>query len=177
LKQLNILLVVDMQNAWLDNDTPRYEKELVIARINRAAEAIRAQGGQVIYIQHCNQECPQGSTAWQVHGGLLITSDDRFIDKTACDAFVDTCLLQTLRDAEPETLFICGLATEFCVDTTVRAALSHRFKVAVLADAHTTGDRPHLSGQQIVEHHNWTWKNMELPHGSSIRVMNVAEVF
>lgn len=53
-------------------------------------------------------------------------------------------------------LIICGYASEFCVDTTVRRAAALGFTVVIAADAHTTHDKSHASGKQIREHHNAT---------------------
>ena len=51
-----------------------------------------------------------------------------------------------------------GSATDFCVDTTVRAAASRDYEVALIADGHTTRDRPHLEAAAIIQHHNWMWE-------------------
>jgi hypothetical protein len=40
----------------------------------------------------------------------------------------------------------------------------------VVADEHTTRDRPHLGAEAIIQHHNWMWKNLILPH-SRVRVL------
>ena len=175
---MNTLLVVDMQNAWLNGDTPRLDKAGVIARINHAAQKMRAQGGKVIFVQHCDTaESPEHSAAWQIDADLIVAEGDGRVNKTACDSFADTRLLEQLQANSTSTLFICGLATEFCLDTTVRAAPSHGFNVVVLSDAHTTGDRPHMKAQQIIEHHNWVWANMSVPGGRTLRVQTVAQAF
>ncbi len=169
------LLVVDMQNAWLNRDTARLDKAGVIARINHAAQCTRDQGGKVIFVQHCNEEALVNSDGWQIDAGLVVLDGDGMLNKTACDSFVDTSLLVQLQATN--TVLICGLATEFCVDTTVRSAPSHGFNVVVLSDAHTTGDRPHMKAQDIVEHHNWVWANMAVPTGRSLTVQSTAQVF
>lgn len=175
---MDTLLVIDMQNAWLNGGTARHDKDGVLARINHAAQAMRERGGQVVFIQHCDAaEAPAGSEEWQLDAALLIEPSDLKSDKSACDSFADTDLLAQLRSCGARTLYVCGLATEFCVDTTLRAALSHGFDVVALADAHTTGDRPHLSGAQIIEHHNWVWANLAAPHGRSVRTTTVAQEF
>ncbi len=174
---MHTLLIIDMQNAWLNADVARFDKDGVIARINLAADATRQRGGQVIFIRHVSDEAPLGSDGWQIVPSLLVADADRMIDKRACDSFVDTDLLEALTDAGASTLHICGMATEFCVDSTLRAALSHGFDVVALADAHTSGDRPHLSAAKIVEHHNWTWENLAVQSGRQIRVRTVAQAF
>jgi nicotinamidase-related amidase len=170
---MNTLLVIDMQNAWLRQ--PRHDKEGVIARINQAARAMRQSGGTVVFIRHCSEEALAGSDDWQLDGTLDVRPDDVLFDKSACDSFADTALLPHLQQSGTQTLYICGLATEFCVDTTLRAALSRGFNVTALADAHTTSDRPHLTAVQIIEHHNWIWADMAAPLGRSLRVCDTAQ--
>ncbi|MCP4694589.1 MAG: isochorismatase family protein, partial [Desulfobacterales bacterium] len=65
--------------------------------------------------------------------------------------------------------FVTGCATDFCVDTTVRSAASKDYEMVVVSDAHTTGDRPHLGAEAIIEHHNWVWENF-IPPGKDIMV-------
>ena len=174
---MNTLIIIDMQNAWLHGTTPRFDKEHVIARIARAAELTRRQGGQVIFIRHANDDALAGSAGWEVIPELPFTPGDVFVDKTACDSFVDTGLLTHLKITGARTLILCGLATEFCVDSTVRSAASHGFDVVALSDAHTTGDRPHIKAEKIIEHHNWVWSNFATPINSRVMVRTTAEVF
>lgn len=171
------LLVIDMQNAWLNSATERYDKEGVIARINRAAQCTRQRGGQVIFVRHESEEAPAGSAEWQIDAELRVDPSDLLVDKAACDAFSGTDLLVKLNARGARLVYLCGLATEFCVDTTLRAALSHGFDVIALADAHTTGNRPHLTGSQIVVHHNWTWAKLAVPAQRQIQVLTVAQAF
>ncbi|MDK2123849.1 cysteine hydrolase family protein [Parachitinimonas caeni] len=174
---MDTLLVIDMQNVWLNGDTRRHDKAGIIARINFAANQIRQKGGKVVFVRHCDAEAVPGSEGWQIDADLVVAEGDTFIEKTACDSFADTLLKPVLTQQGTRNLYICGLATEFCVDTTLRAALSHGFDVIALADAHTTGDRPHLTAEQIIAHHNWVWTHMAVPQGRRIQVQAVEQVF
>lgn len=64
-----------------------------------------------------------------------------------------------------DEVIVTGCATDFCVDTTVRSALAHRYKTIVPEDGHTTFDRPHLSAEKVIEHHNLIWANFISPVG------------
>ena len=44
--------------------------------------------------------------------------------------------------------------TQFCVDTTVRRAVSNGFDVVLVEDGHATSDFGVLTADQIVAHHN-----------------------
>ena len=61
-----------------------------------------------------------------------------------------------LETMEVENLVICGYSTEFCIDSTLRYASALGYTIDLIADAHTTHDKKHLSAQQIREHHNIT---------------------
>jgi nicotinamidase-related amidase len=175
---MNTLLIIDMQNAWLSN--PRrtnFDAAGVVARINHAASRIRSEGGQVIYVQHADAEASVGSLAWQIMPALTVTDRDKTVRKLACDAFSGTELAALLEPKGAGTVHISGFATEFCVDTTVRAAASRGLHVVVLADAHTTSDRPHLAARDIIAHHNWIWENMAVPAGAMLKVRPTAEAF
>jgi len=82
------------------------------------------------------------------------------IGKTANDAFYQTNLEDELRKRGIEKLIITGSATDFCVDATVKSALVHDFDITIIADAHTTADRPHVTAEQVVAHYNWIWSEM-----------------
>jgi nicotinamidase-related amidase len=60
-------------------------------------------------------------------------------------------------------LLMSGCATDFCVDTTIRAAASRDYEVTVVEDGHTTADRPHVDAVSVIRHHNWVWENLIHP--------------
>ncbi len=166
---MQTLLIIDMQNAWI-NEHPRYDIDAIFTRINRLAQTFREQAQSVIFIRHHDTQTPIGSSDWEVHAQLVHQDGDRFVDKTACDPFANTNLLEQLQTLGTSTVTICGLATEFCVDSAIRASLSAGFDVKVISDAHTTADRSHLSAKAIIDHHNWVWANLAVPLGRSIAV-------
>ena len=175
---MKTLLVIDMQNAWLDNPaSPKFDAAAVIGRINRAASCIRSRGGQVIFLRHANDEAVAGSPAWNTIAALAVQANDINVDKRACDPFADTVLAEQLAAVPPGTLYICGFATEFCVDSAARAAASRGFNVVVLSDAHTTSNRPHLPAESIIAHHNWVWANMAVPADATLALATTEQAF
>ena len=96
---------------------------------------------------------------------LEVRPDDAIVRKRSCDAFLDTTLEAVLRESGIDRLIITGCATDYCVDTTVRAALARGWPTVVPADGHTTADRPHLSAAQIIAHHNAIWADFLAPKG------------
>jgi len=82
------------------------------------------------------------------------------VRKTTPDSFLNTSLQSLLKELEVDSLIVCGYASEFCVDTSVRRAAGLGYPVSVVSDAHTTHDKAHASGAQIRAHHNATLPNI-----------------
>jgi nicotinamidase-related amidase len=79
-----------------------------------------------------------------------------------------------MRDASH--VVICGYASEFCVDTTVRRAAANGLTVTLADDAHTTHDKPHANAATIRAHHNATLSNIRSfgPKISALRAEAIA---
>ncbi len=172
---MKALLIIDMQKALFE--TPRHDFNGVVNRINRLGEALRIAGGPVIYIQHNGTKeegLNEGSQGWEIIDELDKNEADFKVAKTACDAFYQTELEALLKSKGITEVFITGAATEFCVDTSLRSCLSKGFNVTAISDGHTTGNRAHLTAEQIIEHHNWTWDNLIIPN-VDIKVMTASE--
>ena len=60
--------------------------------------------------------------------------DEPVIDKPGKGAFYQTDLELMLRNRGIDTLFVCGVTTEVCVNTTVREANDRGFRCIVLSD-------------------------------------------
>ncbi|MFZ6817263.1 isochorismatase family protein [Undibacterium sp. Ji22W] len=168
---MQTLLIIDMQNAWID-EHPRFDLTAITQRINQLSEKFRQSNLPVIFVQHQDADVRPGTKPWEIYQGLHQESSDHSINKTACDAFADTDLKPLLERLGSTALVVCGLATEFCVDTSLRAALSHGYDAIALSDAHTTADRPHMKAEDIVQHHNWVWAHLAAPHNRQIQVIN-----
>jgi biuret amidohydrolase len=65
---------------------------------------------------------------------LYPLGDEPVIDKPGKGAFYQTDLELLLRNRGVETLLVCGVTTEVCVNTTVREANDRGFRCIVLAD-------------------------------------------
>lgn len=160
------LLVVDMQVGLFAPMSPRYDAKGVVERINGVADAVRRYGGVVIFIQHDGAPgdvFEPGTPAWQLLPSLERKAQDLVVHKVASDSFYETQLDSTLRERKVQRLLVTGCATEFCVDTTVRAAMSRDYDITVVADAHTTADRQHVDAKSLIQHQNWLWGELIHP--------------
>lgn len=156
------LLVIDVQQALCAGDYAAHDAPALIARINAVIGKARAARLPVVFIQHEESGGPlaPGTTGWQLAAGLQAQADDLRLRKTASDAFHATPLQALLQARAVRRLVVCGLQTEYCVDTTVRRALALGYPVTLVADGHSTLDNGILPAPQIVAHHNRTLANL-----------------
>ncbi len=174
---MKALLVIDMQQGSFTKATPRFDAEGVVARINKLAATFRSNGDAVVFIQHDGSA--QGdfipfTTEWDLLPGLQVVKDtDTSLGKTANDCFYRSDLGSFLEKQDIQDLVVTGCATDFCVDATIKAALGKDYHITVIADGHTTADRPGLAAVQVIAHYNWIWQNM-LPTQGSLQVCPAA---
>jgi nicotinamidase-related amidase len=170
-KMRQALIVIDMQQGSFTDMAPKFDAGGLTKRLNSLAAAVRRTNGAVVFIQH---DGPLGDPhhpalpGWQLLADLDVQEDDAVIRKRSCDAFLGTTLDEFLRSGSIGRLIITGSATDYCVDTTVRSALARGYATIVPRDGHTTSDRPHLSAEKIIEHHNAIWADFIAPGGPAI---------
>ena len=133
-----------------------------INRINLVTAKARAAGAPVIFVQHESDSryLARDSEEWQLADGLTVVPEDLKIRKTTPDSFLRTDLEPLLRSLGIKTVVICGMHTEFCVDTTTRRALALGFPVTLVADAHTSAGNSAITAPQVIAHHTATLVNI-----------------
>jgi nicotinamidase-related amidase len=72
-------------------------------------------------------------------------------------------------------LVVCGMHTEFCVDTTIRRALALGYPVILAADAHTSDGSAVLTPALVIAHHNDVLSNIS-SFGPRVRPLPAAEI-
>ena len=156
---MNALIVIDVQKGlFAPEPKPAFSSE-VIARINALTQKARHQGVPVVFVQHeatAGEHFRHATDEWQLDANLVTAETDRFVRKTTPDSFLRTDLNAVLQEAGVSQVVVCGYATEFCIDTTVRSAAGLGYDVMLVSDAHTTHDKPHALAAQIIAHHNAT---------------------
>lgn len=152
------VLVIDVQQGLCKGPNAAYDCPGTIERINVLTQRARTAGVPVFFVQHESSAgyLEHGSLEWQLATGLQVQAGDRRIRKTTPDAFLRTELQEALQDLGIKDLVVCGMHTEFCVDTTTRKALALGYPVVLVSDAHTSAGNAAISPQQIIAHHNAT---------------------
>jgi len=159
------LIVVDVQNDFASPDGSLYVRggEEVVPVVNRALEAAKAAGGRSIYTADWHPEstphfqneggiwpvhCVGDTWGSEFHPDLVVNGpvvrkgvngEDGYSGFTTRDPLtgetVPTELPQLLADADITKLVVAGLATDYCVKSTVLDGLERGFPVWLLADA------------------------------------------
>jgi nicotinamidase-related amidase len=133
----------------------------VASNITALTLRARSAGAPVMFVQHEDGgEMLYGSSAWELSSRLCVEPHDYRIRKRTPDSFLDTELQALLVERGLKHVVVCGYASEFCVDMTVRRAAANGYTVTIAADAHTTHDKPHADAMRIREHHNATLSNI-----------------
>lgn len=157
------LVVIDMQNAFLDDRGSMIRRNFDTKRLRAAVEPCArlislARASQVPIIQtryvyrtdyrdagvRVREMLPNtietGSLAagsWDVEivDTLAPSEGDIVIDKNRPSAFIGTSLDVLLRSMEIRSLVICGITTNICVESTARDASQFDYRTFVISDA------------------------------------------
>jgi nicotinamidase-related amidase len=168
------LLIVDVQVGLFSGPQLPYAHEQLLININNLIAKARDAGAPIFAVRHtgpAGSPIEAGSDFWQLHPALhLDLASDVVIDKTRSSSFFATSLAADLRAAQVSELVICGLKTQYCVDSACRAAAEHGFQPVLVADAHSCMDTAELAASAIIAHHNATLG------GPIARLLNTADV-
>lgn len=138
----------------------------------------RALNFSVIYIQYDGTETGEfekNTADFENLDDLNVVSTAIRIDKYANDVFYKSELNSKLKELEISELFITGCVTDFCVQSTIQSTLTKDYSITVVEDGHTTGERPHLKAEKVIEHYNWVWQNM-IPTNGKIKVQKTERI-
>ncbi len=150
------LLVIDVQLGMFTDFGPPYKGRELLRNLQQLLAAARASRIPVVYVQHCGDEgaLRKGSPGWVIHPHIAPQRGEPVVRKRHSDSFYRTRLEAVLKKLRVRRLILCGMQSDFCVDTTCRSAFSHDYQVVLVSDAHTTLDNEVIPANKIVAHHN-----------------------
>jgi ureidoacrylate peracid hydrolase len=150
------LLVIDVQNIYAAPASPLHIATLPdsIVNVNALAHAFSKAGKPVIYVRHVHRADGRDAGRMFDFGGvaeavsfvegepdsayvpeLQIVPDALHITKRRYSCFEGTELDAILRTLGVDTVAICGYMTNFCCESTARAAHDRDYFVDFIADA------------------------------------------
>ena len=166
---MKALLVVDMIHDFVDGKFRSEGAKKIISVVKKLIEKFRREG-MVIYLRDSHTPHDPELKVWGEHAmsgtwGSQIVEEikpregDVVIEKRTFDGFLFTSLEKILCDNNVEEVFICGVATNICVQHTVFGAFARGFEVSVVEDA--------CSGT-TEEEHRYSLRYMKNVYGARI---------
>jgi nicotinamidase-related amidase len=150
------LIIIDVQNIYAAPVSPLFVASLPesVLKINALAGAFAAAGRPVVYVRHVHRADGRDAGRMFDFGGtaepvsfvegrpeadyvpdLAIVPAGLHITKRRYSSFEGTELDAILRTAGVNRVAICGYMTNFCCDSTARAAHDRDYFVDFIADA------------------------------------------
>ena len=155
------LLVIDVQLGMFESPliSPVHNADKLLPVVRGMIARARKADVPIVYIQHCGGKghpLEEGTPSWQIHPAIQPHTGEAVVQKRFSDSFYDTELQEVLQSKSIGQLFVVGIQTDLCVDTTCRRAFSLGYDVVLVEDGHSTWDNGVLSAEQIIAHHNRT---------------------
>ncbi len=185
------LVVVDMQKDFMPHGALAVaEADSIIGRVNDYTKLFEKRGCCVFFTRDWHPKshisfkqnggvwpthCVQGSRGAEFCEGLYIPSDNRFIiskgvskDFDAYSGFQGTLLKELLLERGVKRLFICGVATDYCVKETLLGAENLGFRTVLLIDA--------VKGVDITEGDSESARKLMMSAGAVTAVMQDLDI-
>lgn len=139
------LLIIDVQNDYFPGGANAlHNPGKAERRIQDLISESRAIHRPIVYIQHINPPDDtfflEGTPGVEISDRIRPNAEDKVIIKHYPNSFLETELDDYLQSIGVDTLVVCGMMTHMCVDTTVRAAMDHGYRVQLVSGACATMD-------------------------------------
>ncbi len=150
------LIVIDVQKGLTDMHP--YNEDQVIQNLRSLIAASRDAGIPVIYVQHEEEEeggLVRGTDAWQFDERIAPLEGDARFYKRFNSAFRGTGLHAHLQAIGAKNLVLCGMQTEYCVDTSVKVAFELGYDVTLPRGGTTTFDNRLFKAQDLTKYYEY----------------------
>ena len=157
------LVVVDMQNFYMKEGASSYcsHAQAIVLNVNRLVDAVRRFGCPVVWLR--NVTTAKSIKSWSRHYDRMtqaridirkrelakdgegfkfwhemdVRETDRKVEKTRYSAFIPGAsnLENILGEYSADTLIVCGVATDVCVESTARDAMMMNYRTIIVEDA------------------------------------------
>lgn len=147
---MKVLIVVDMQNDFIDGALGTPEAEKIVSNVKAKIEDYRQNGDTVIFTRDTHQEnymetqegkklpvphCIEGSDGWQIRAELE-PDEERIIDKPTFGSYELVDALRELDEETPlESIELIGVCTDICVISNAIMIKAAFLEIPVIVDA------------------------------------------
>lgn len=122
-----LLLVIDMQNDFIDGSLRNEEAIKIIKNVNKKVTKYRENGYTIIFTRDTHdtnylntnegknlpvEHCIKGTEGWQISSSINLQENDKIIDKPT---FGSLELAEYVATLKPEKVELIGVCTDICV--------------------------------------------------------------
>ena len=135
------LLVIDVQNEYFGSANGKFDQfnvDAIAQDIAKHAQSVSDNGTLVIGVQHIMAEdyplfakCSHGAELYSSVASVL--ANKPLVQKAHADSFLNTGLLDILKEHDIEQVDVCGIMTQNCVTHTALSPLAKGYKIRVLS--------------------------------------------
>ena len=139
------LVIIDVQKDYFKGGRwELYQSDQALEQVKILIGAFRAKELPILYVQHISAKgaafFEEGTMGIAIHPEIAPLETDSVIIKHHPNSFFETDLQAVLEEKKIEELYVCGMMSHMCVDTTVRCAADHGYPVTLFEDACATRD-------------------------------------
>ncbi|MFT3791246.1 MAG: cysteine hydrolase [Rudaea sp.] len=161
---MSVMVVVDVQVGIMKEV---WEAQRIIKNVSLAVERARSEAVPVIWVQHSNQELPEGSVQWQWVPELVPAEGELLIHKKYNSAFEQTPLDSELANLGVTHIVLAGVETNWCIRATAYGALDRGYDLTLVKDAHSAVsmqiDGIAIEAESVIHELNIAMKWLEYP--------------
>jgi len=178
--RLAALLVVDVQNDFVSAEGSAGKRGedvsaalAIMPNLIGLIEAARRVGLTIVYIRTTHSEwtdtaswiyrssqksglstCREGTWGAEFYEGISPQASERVVIKHRYSAFINTDLNTVLKARGIQSVLVCGVATNVCVETSARDAYMFDYYVTVIDDCSAAYDaRLHMATLENIRRH------------------------
>ncbi|MBF4691632.1 cysteine hydrolase family protein [Fusibacter ferrireducens] len=135
---MKALVVVDMQHGIFNKSLKVYESEKLIDNINKLIDHFRKYRLPIIFLRFTGTFLlMKGTRDWELLSEIHFEEGDLLIDKVKSDAFSENQFVELLETLEIDHIYVTGVISHGCVQSTVYGALKANMPVTLICDAHS----------------------------------------
>lgn len=148
-------IIIDVQNILVETG---FETEKLLEKITYLQDQARSKNIEIIYVQHIENPEAQTLEDWQLSALLNRKPDEKVFQKRYNSMFKETGLKEYLDQQGIEQLVLCGMQTEYCVDTSVKVGFEYGYKLVIPEGAVTTFDGEDIPAETLNEFYENIWE-------------------
>jgi len=174
------LIVVDVQNDFVSPEGSAGKRGddvgaaiAMIPNLTRLIDQARKMGLTIVYIRTTHSEwtdtaswiyrtsqksglstCREGAWGADFYDGIAPLPSERVVIKHRYSAFINTDLNTVLKARGIQSILVCGVATNVCVETTARDGYMYDYYVTMIDDCSAAYDaKLHMSTLENIRRH------------------------